>query len=295
MKSVLATLILLAFTSLPAVSQQPGDPATKEDVEKYLELIDLRGQLHSSWAAMEEPTAEAVAAGYKQANPQASAADVEKARNAAGQSFQAFVNYLNVQEFIDAAVPIYQRHFTHSDMLAINEFAASSPGQKLLHGTNAIPEEEKQAFATIVQKRLAEYQLQKRIADNLLAQNAARAEQKPGGSPTPGATATTAGPPANGAAERLRVSQAISQGLLLSQVPPVYPPLARQARIQGSVVLDAQIGDDGTVESLTVVSGHPMLIQSAMDAVKQWRYKPFFVNGAPVAVLTQITVNFQLQ
>lgn len=244
---------------------------------------------------MEEPTAESVAAAYKQANPQASAADVEKAKNAAGQGFQAFVSYLNVQEFIDAAVPIYQRYFTHSDMLAINEFGASSSGHKLLHGGRAIADEVKQAFDPIVQKRLAEYQLQKRIADNLLAQNAARAGQKASSSPTSEAIATTAAPPANGETERLRVSQSVSEGLLLSQVAPVYPPLARQARIQGAVVLDAQIGQDGSVEKLVVVSGHPMLIPAAMDAVKQWRYKSFLVNGVPVEVLTQITVNFQLQ
>ncbi len=295
MRSVIAALVLLACSPLPVVSQQPLDPATKQDVEKFLELIDFRGQMHSLWNTMEAPTAEAGGAAYKQANPQASAADVEKAKNAAGQSFQAFVNYLNIQEFIDAAVPIYQRHFTHSDMLAINEFAASSPGQKLLRSTPVIAEEDKQAFASVVQKRLAEYQLQKRIADNLLAQNAIRAEAKAGGASQPGDTSKNAAPAADGAAERSRVSPEISQGFLLSQVEPVYPPLARQARIQGAVVLNAQIGDDGTVESLNLVSGHPMLVQSAIDAVKQWRYKPFLVNGVPVAVLTQITVNFQLQ
>jgi protein TonB len=93
---------------------------------------------------------------------------------------------------------------------------------------------------------------------------------------------------------RVRVSQGVSQGLLIHQVKPAYPPLARQARIQGSVVLQAVIAKDGSIQGLKVVSGHPMLTTSAVDAVKQWRYKPYFLNGEPVEVETQITVNFTL-
>ncbi|MBZ5631440.1 MAG: TonB family protein [Acidobacteriia bacterium] len=93
---------------------------------------------------------------------------------------------------------------------------------------------------------------------------------------------------------RVRVSQGVSQGLLIHQVRPTYPPLARQARIQGSVVLQAVIAKDGTIQGLHVVSGHPMLTTAAVDAVKQWRYKPYFLNGEPVEVETQITVNFTL-
>jgi periplasmic protein TonB len=94
--------------------------------------------------------------------------------------------------------------------------------------------------------------------------------------------------------QRVRVSQGVSQGLLIHQVKPAYPPLARQARIQGAVVLQAVIAKDGSIQGLHVVSGHPMLTQSAIDAVKQWRYKPYFLNGEPVEVETQITVNFTL-
>ena len=94
--------------------------------------------------------------------------------------------------------------------------------------------------------------------------------------------------------QRVRVSQGVSQGLLIHQVKPAYPPLARQARIQGAVVLQAVIAKDGTIQGLKVVSGHPMLAPSAVDAVKQWRYKPYFLNGEPVEVETQITVNFTL-
>jgi len=96
------------------------------------------------------------------------------------------------------------------------------------------------------------------------------------------------------AAQKVRVSSGVAQGLLVHQVTPQYPTLARQARIQGTVVLQAVIGKDGTVQNLHVLSGHPMLIQAAMDAVRQWRYKPYYLNGEPVEVDTQINVNFTL-
>jgi protein TonB len=94
--------------------------------------------------------------------------------------------------------------------------------------------------------------------------------------------------------QRVRVSQGVSQGLLIRKVQPPYPPLARQARIQGNVVLQAEISKDGTIQNLRLISGHPMLAPSAIEAVKQWRYKPYFLNGEPVEVETQITVIFSL-
>src|SRR5271166_5672325 len=94
--------------------------------------------------------------------------------------------------------------------------------------------------------------------------------------------------------QRVRVSQGVSQGLLIRQVKPVYPQLARAARIQGTVVLQALISKDGSIENLHLVSGHPMLAPAAIDAVKQWKYKPYFLNGEPVEVETTINVNFTL-
>jgi len=94
--------------------------------------------------------------------------------------------------------------------------------------------------------------------------------------------------------QRVRVSQGVTQGLRIHMVQPQYPPLARQARIQGTVVLEAVIGKDGTIQNLHVVSGHPMLTNAALDAVKEWRYKPYYLNGEPVEVVTTINVNFTL-
>jgi periplasmic protein TonB len=96
------------------------------------------------------------------------------------------------------------------------------------------------------------------------------------------------------AASKVRVSSGVAQGLLIPQVNPQYPPPARLARIEGKVVLQALIGKDGTIQNLHVISGHPMLTEAAMDAVRQWVYKPYYLNGEPVEVETMINVNFTL-
>ena len=84
------------------------------------------------------------------------------------------------------------------------------------------------------------------------------------------------------------------QGLLVHQVKPEYPPAARAAHIQGMVVLHAIIGKDGAVKQVQVVSGSPMLASAAENAVKQWRYKPYVLNGQPVEVDTTVNVNFTM-
>ncbi|MBZ5657145.1 MAG: energy transducer TonB [Acidobacteriia bacterium] len=95
--------------------------------------------------------------------------------------------------------------------------------------------------------------------------------------------------------QRVRVSQGVSTGLLIKKVTPNYPPLARQARVQGLIVLQAEISKEGTIQNLQLISGHPMLAPAAIEAVKQWRYKPYVINGKPVAVETQVTVDFALK
>jgi len=93
---------------------------------------------------------------------------------------------------------------------------------------------------------------------------------------------------------RIRVSQGVTEGRLIHKIDPNYPPLALSARIQGQLLLTASISKTGEIENLVLVSGHPMLVPAALAAVKQWRYRPFLLNGEPVEVETTITVNFQL-
>lgn len=95
--------------------------------------------------------------------------------------------------------------------------------------------------------------------------------------------------------QRIRVGGSVQQSKLIHQVPPKYPPLAKQARIQGTVRLRATIAKDGSVRDLEVVSGHPLLVESALEAVRQWRYQQTLLNGEPVEVITMIDINFTLE
>ena len=101
-------------------------------------------------------------------------------------------------------------------------------------------------------------------------------------------------PPGAALPRRIRVSQNAMNGLLASHVEPVYPAMEK-INIEGSVVLNVIIGKDGTVQSAKVIKApSPLLIPPALDAVKQWKYKPYLLNGTPIEVDTNATVNFTL-
>jgi TonB family protein len=119
----------------------------------------------------------------------------------------------------------------------------------------------------------------------------------PGGARAMAATMPAASTSADASATppaTIRVGGNVQQTKLVSQPRPVYPVEAKQARIQGVVQLSATIGKDGAVQHLEVINGHPLLVQAAMDAVRQWVYQPTLLNGQPVEVVTQIDVNFTL-
>ncbi len=109
-----------------------------------------------------------------------------------------------------------------------------------------------------------------------------------------GVIGVKAPPPPKVTPKRVMVGGNVQAARLVNKVQPLYPPLARQTRISGTVKLHAIIGKDGSVQQLVMVSGHPLLVQAALDAVKQWRYQPTLLNGEPVEVDTEIDVIFSL-
>ena len=92
----------------------------------------------------------------------------------------------------------------------------------------------------------------------------------------------------------LKISQGVSQGLLIKRVQPRYPQNALSMRVQGAVQMEATINKEGNISNLKVVKGDAVLARAATEAVRQWRYKPYYLNGEPVDIETQITVNFKL-
>ena len=93
---------------------------------------------------------------------------------------------------------------------------------------------------------------------------------------------------------RVRASSGVMQGMLVTRVNPQYSPEAKSQHVQGAVVLKVNIDKQGTVYKIEPISGHPLLAPAAIDAVKQWKYKPYLLNGTPVEVDTQVQVNFTL-
>jgi protein TonB len=90
-----------------------------------------------------------------------------------------------------------------------------------------------------------------------------------------------------------RISQGVSDGLLIKKVQPIYPAQALQMHVEGTVVLQASIGKDGNIRNVKVLSGSPILVRAASDAVKQWKYRPYTLNGQPVEIDTQISIAFK--
>ncbi len=101
-------------------------------------------------------------------------------------------------------------------------------------------------------------------------------------------------PPPKPTPQRIRVGGNVQQANLIHEVQPIYPEIAKTAHIQGTVLLHAIIAKDGTIQQLQYISGPPLLMRSAMDAVRQWRYRPTMLNGEPVEVETTIQVVFTL-
>lgn len=99
----------------------------------------------------------------------------------------------------------------------------------------------------------------------------------------------------NSLPKRVRVSQGVMQGLLISKQPPIYPEEARTSHIEGTVLVAMEISRDGKVCRILLISGHPLLAPAAINAVKQWKYRPYILNGQPIEVETQAQVNFTLK
>jgi protein TonB len=97
------------------------------------------------------------------------------------------------------------------------------------------------------------------------------------------------------APKRIRISQGVTTGLLMKKIEPTYPVIARNAHVEGQVVLKAIIDKQGHIQNLQLIDGHVLLARAAIDAVSQWIYRPFLLNGEPVEVETTVTVTFVLQ
>jgi TonB family protein len=303
--------LLLGCLAYPQRSADADKP-TKEQVQEFLDLMQSRQMMAQLVEGMRAAQKVGFEETFKRLVPNARPELLQKVDSLTDEAFLDFP----VQEMLDAIIPIYQRHLTKTDFDGIIRFYKSPIGQKFLKERPAMVQESMQAGQAIMLQKLPD--LLDRLKTNVakLADDERKLNPSPvaevagdipgvppgsvpggvaGGTSqgqTPGVIGgiVSSGPMAG----RILVSTRVSEGLLTKKVEPTYPPLARQARIQGTVLLQAYISKDGTIENLQLISGHPMLVPAAIDAVKQWVYHPYVLNNRPVDVETQIQVNFTL-
>ena len=101
-------------------------------------------------------------------------------------------------------------------------------------------------------------------------------------------------PPPAAAKKPIRVASTLQTSKLIRRITPDYPPLAKQARVEGMVMLQVLVDETGNISEINIIRGHPLLVQAAVDAVKEWKYSPTLLNDEPVAVIATVTVNFVL-
>ena len=160
MKGMIALLAVVFLGVSPALSQQQIDAATKEDVEQLLQLSGSRDRILQMWAGMAQQAATLAGESYQRKHPDASPLEIRKAAQAAGESTQKMISVFPVDELIEAIVPVYQRHLTHSDIRNIVEFYGSPTGQKMLREMPAMMSESMQAATPIIQKHIPDLEAQ---------------------------------------------------------------------------------------------------------------------------------------
>jgi TonB family protein len=302
MKTLALTLLLTVFAraqepshagSKPVSSPSAGtpavDPAMAADVHRLLEDAGIFELLRQQIDRMMQPTL----ALMKQ-NPNLSPEFID-------ETMRRAKTRLTGPEVEQMAVEEYAKFFTRDDIQQMIAFQESPVGRKarqvnsqmlaeLSEKMSAFGESVGREAATQVLKEHPEYSKKPsppEPASSPQPQEGAALRQTSDAAPgvAPQNPAAFSGP---------HLDEESAEARLLKKIEPSYPPLAKAARIQGSVRFVVLLGTDGKVESMQLISGHPLLVDAAREAVKQWEYQPLLFDGKPARVLTQVTVNFHL-
>jgi hypothetical protein len=170
MRIPIALLLLVLSLFCPVFAQNQSDAATRQDIEDLMQLTGMRENMQKMYSALAGQMAVSAADSYQQRHPNATPAELQKVEAAATEIAQQTMKSMPVDEVIEAIIPIYRQHLTHSDIKAINEFYSTPTGQKLLKDSPAMMTESMQAAQAIVKKHLPEIEAQAEKA----AQDAAK-------------------------------------------------------------------------------------------------------------------------
>jgi TonB family protein len=306
--AVLLGILFIAAISTQAQAQTapitgaPEDPAKIAAIHRLLDVMGLKEHLSRITPTMMRQIAEI--------RELAGGADPSATRSPRDEKRQEILREVSVAkfqslDFVALLVPIYDQHYTLDEINALIVFYQSPAGQKTLQLEQEISLETQRALAPAVVRIVNETEEQVRRE---------HPELYSGNDPSPafggvrggviggvvGGVATDAPPPPPpppGSGQKpMRVVKGgdVAAASATNKVAPIYPELARQARVEGTVRLHTVIDTDGRVIDVNYISGPPMLVQSAIDSVKQWRFKPTILNGVPVQVECVIEINFRL-
>jgi TonB family protein len=304
MKRTLALVFFCLLLSANCRAQQTdsGTPATKEEVLAYFQAVHMRDVMKKLVSAMSEPfhqmMHQRILAMKSQDNLPP---DFEERIN---KRLDELMSGMPIDEMLAAMVPTYQKHLTKEDLDILVAFYSSPTGQKVFLEMPAMTAEGMQSAKPVIEKwsESVKQQMQQEALQILQPQNPTQASAD-GSSGEPrsippanavGSSSATAGAPSPADSTKVRVGANAMNAKKTNNVLPVYPQIAKTAHVQGTVLLHAIISEDGSVQELQYISGPPLLMRAAMDAVRQWQYSPTLLNGKPVRVETQIQVIFAL-
>ena len=290
-------LSILCAVSASARAQAPADPAKIAQIHRLLEVMDIANNVAQvtpgSIPDLEKLTDSLLT--WPGAPPEV----LERAKKRQQLSREIMLAKFHDVDFVDLLVPIYDTHYSLDDINALIAFYQTPTGRRTLEVQPLITSEFRQSLTPILLTIMKDTQEQiKREHPELDASKDPHPNFGPLSGGVVGGISTAAPPPPppppGGHVTRITKGGDVAAATATNKVAPIYPQLARQAHLEGTVRLHTLIDNDGSVIEVTYVSGPSMLVQAAIDAVKQWRFKPTILNGVPVQVECVLEINFRL-
>ncbi len=289
-------LIVLCTAFASAQAQAPADPAKIAQIRHLLAVMDIANNV-------ERVTPGSIPELGKLTDslltwPGAPPEVLERAKKRQELSREIMLAKFHDIDFVELLVPVYDRHYSLDDINALIAFYQTPTGRRTLEVEPLISVEVRQSLMPILLTIMKDTQEQmKREHPELDASKDPRPNFGPLSGGVVGGISTAAPPPPpppGGRPVRITKGGDVAVATATNKVVPVYPELARQARVEGTVRLHTVIDNDGSVMQVSYVSGPAMLVQAAIDAVKQWRFHPTILNGVPVQVDCVLEINFRL-
>ncbi|HEY4839334.1 MAG TPA: TonB family protein [Candidatus Acidoferrales bacterium] len=289
-------LVILCTVAASARPQTPADPAKIAQIHHLLDIMDIANNVvrgtTGSLPELDKLTDSLMT--WPGSPPEV----LERAKKRQELSREIMLAKFHDVDFVDLLVPIYDRHYSLDDINALIAFYQTPTGRRTLEVEPLISVEVRQSLTPILLTIMKDTQEQmKREHPELDAAKDPRPNFGPLSGGVVGGISTAAPPPPpppGGRPMRITKGGDVAAATATNKVAPVYPELARQAHVEGIVRLHTVIDNDGNVIEVAYVSGPAMLVQAAIDAVKQWRFHPTILNGVPVQVECVLEINFRL-